>query len=78
MKIYFALLTLILNFKIVDVVKAEETSVVPIRLGMLAPLVGDYAPYGQQVRKGIDIAVVEFETQRDLQHKKLSRCFRGI
>ena len=35
----------------------------PIRLGMIAPLSGDFAPYGEQIRKGIEIARVDLQEQ---------------
>jgi branched-chain amino acid transport system substrate-binding protein len=57
---YVTLMFFIFNY--VSFVSAEVNTQV-IRLGMVAPLSGDFAPYGEQIRKGIEIAKAKLEKQ---------------
>lgn len=43
--------------------EAKDLSEDLVRLGMVAPLTGDFAPYGQQVRKGIELALSELKSK---------------
>ena len=61
--IFIRFLTLVMYMVVIlSTVHAQSESPV-IKLGMVAPLSGDFAPYGVHVRKGIELAQFELETK---------------
>jgi branched-chain amino acid transport system substrate-binding protein len=58
----FSLMTLVL-LSLTQFTLAEDPKSAPLRLGMISPLTGDYAVYGQHIKRGVELA------QEDLASK---------
>lgn len=49
---------------------AKENGTDPIRIGVVTPLTGDFGSYGQDIRKGIDLAIEQINGQDDVGQKR--------